>query len=545
MTSIPIPVARARPRSATKWVLAATLLAGTVGAGFFLTARLKPAAQGMSADAFYTVSPMEMQVSITKDGELAAVNNVDIVSPIEGQGTIKTIVAEGSSVKKGDVLITMDASEIEKRLKEAQVNVEKAESDLTAAKEALVIQVSKNKTDLASAEVALELARLDQEEYEKGKYPALVRESKKNMEMATITLRKKREELIQSKLLYTRGFVTASQVEEADLAVKTAENDQDKKTSDLNVLVTYTYQKETKDKKNKVAEAEGKLNQVKTENQSVLAQKDADARAKAQTLVIQKDQLEKAQKQFTACSIKAPGDGLVIYGSSVRESWWRDRPITAGAQVREQELLIRLPDTSGMKVQTKIPESMVSKIRADKDKKMPANVLITGVGRPVSGWVSKISVLADNSQRWWNPDLKEYPVEVTLDETPGSLKPGTSASVTIDIERLPRALCVPMGALYSVGKTTYVFRRDGADARPQVIKLGQMNSTHAQVVEGINEGDQVALLQAGQGRELLERAGIKVETILAPGATTKPVEKAGVPTEAKPTAAPAPAGAKG
>src|SRR5690348_15806081 len=50
---------------------------------------------------YYNVIPMDMDIRITKDGELAAINNIDIVCAVEGQTTITTIVDEGSYVKKG------------------------------------------------------------------------------------------------------------------------------------------------------------------------------------------------------------------------------------------------------------------------------------------------------------------------------------------------------------------------------------------------------------------------------------------------------------
>src|SRR4249919_2249211 len=57
-----------------------------------------PAAMGQ----FYTVVPMDFDVKINKDGELAALNNIDIICEVEGQTAIQTIVPEGSNVKKGD-----------------------------------------------------------------------------------------------------------------------------------------------------------------------------------------------------------------------------------------------------------------------------------------------------------------------------------------------------------------------------------------------------------------------------------------------------------
>jgi hypothetical protein len=64
--------------------------------------------------------------------------------------------------------------------------------------------------------------------------------------------------------------------------------------------------------------------------------------------------------------------------------------------------------------------------------------------------------------------------------------------------------------------------------KPRKVALGPVNETHAQLSNGIAAGEQVLLLEAGQGRELLEKAGIK---IAPPKASTQPAID---PTKAPP-----------
>ena len=45
--------------------------------------------------------------------------------------------------------------------------------------------------------------------------------------------------------------------------------------------------------------------------------------------------MDHMKEQFANCTIKAPGDGMVVYGSSGRSDWGRrDTPIQAGANIR-------------------------------------------------------------------------------------------------------------------------------------------------------------------------------------------------------------------
>src|SRR4051812_1378675 len=153
---------------------------------------------------------------------------------------------------------------------------------------------------------------------------------------------------------------------------------------------------------------------------------------------------------------------------------------------------------------------------------MTGAVETAGVPKPVKAKVTSVSVMADNSQRWWNPDARDYPVELTLDETPAGLKPGASAKAEIGVEKLTQVLAVPMNAIYSVGQDQYVFTKDLIDGvKPKKVTLGQSNDTHVQVKDGLAAGQDVLLLQVGQGRDLLEKAGIKatVAPTTRPGAT--------------------------
>ena len=122
---------------------------------------------------------------------------------------------------------------------------------------------------------------------------------------------------------------------------------------------------------------------------------------------------------------------MVIYGSTTDRN--AQNPIQEGAEVRERQLLIRLPDTSAMKAVVRIHESVVTKLKEGQR----ANIRIVGIPE-ASATIAKISVLADSSNRWWNPDLREYPIDLNLDATPANLKPGIGATVDITIDRLQR-----------------------------------------------------------------------------------------------------------
>src|SRR5215208_5512972 len=145
-----IPLRRRVP-----WVLATFVSLAMVGVAVVVVALMKGGGGGAALGDFYPVVPMDMDIVINKDCELQAVNNVEITCQVEGQNTILDIAKEGTFVHKGDIVCKIDSSEIETKIEAAQLDLQRAESDLTAAKEGKEIQESSNAANSEAAHVDL------------------------------------------------------------------------------------------------------------------------------------------------------------------------------------------------------------------------------------------------------------------------------------------------------------------------------------------------------------------------------------------------------
>src|SRR2546423_11320878 len=173
MTSIALP-GSVVGKKRLPWAVALFVSLAIVGVIWLVTTLSIHRGPAAVAGEFFTVAPMDLDVTISKDGELQAVNNVDIVSPVEGQSVILDIVKEGEYVKKGDVLVRIDSSDLKQKIETAQLALQQSESDLTAARESKEIQDSANTANLEAAQVDLTVARLDLLQYTEGDYPAIV-----------------------------------------------------------------------------------------------------------------------------------------------------------------------------------------------------------------------------------------------------------------------------------------------------------------------------------------------------------------------------------
>lgn len=494
------------------WTLAAPLAVAALAVAGYVA--LSPGGQPVSAGmAFVPVSARDLDVTVAKDGELQAVNNIDVISEVEGSTTIQTIVREGSSVRKGDVIVVLDSANIRQRIDDVTLEVQRAEADVVNSREMLEIQKSQNQTNLEAAQVQLENSRIDLQKYLEGDYPQQLAALTAALQMARINLANREQDFRQVQELAASGFLTPTDVKAREVDLIRARNDLADAENKLRNLETFDRQKQTVSLRTNLVQAEQRLVRVQRENAANETQRETDLAAKEQALSLKKRTLEKLHSQLEATTIEAPEDGMVVYASSGDRN--AQQQIQEGAQVRERQMLLRLPDTSHMKAVVRIQEAQVTRLREGQR----ALINVSGVPKQLTGTVTKISVLADSGGRWWSPDVKEYPVDIELDETPQGVKPGVGATAEIFVARLDNVLTVPISTIYSSGPRTFVFMKPAGDESPtpREIKLGLSSTTHIEVREGLKAGEEVLVLQAGQGRELLEKAGIRDESATTRG----------------------------
>lgn len=488
------------------WVYAiAAIVTLAIIVGIVLVATQSLGLTSAAPAAFKTVPVKQglFESRVVVRGDLQAVDNIEIVCEVEGSSTITQLAPEGSFAKKGDVLVVLDSSAIRQRLEDALIDWQRQKADVTTAEEMLEIQKSQNSANLEAAEVALQLAQIEMTKYVEGVYPGLLADAKMALEKAETGLKTTQDDLAQTRSLFAKGFVTATEIKTKELEVAAAQRDVTKAKSDMDLLVQYTHKADLATKRNALAQAEQKLERTKRENSANISQKSADLDAKRSQLDVIERRVARLREQVDACTVRAPADGLVVY----RNDSGRDSvQIQEGASVRERQTMLRLPDTSRMKVVLKINESQISGLAIGQF----ATVRLNSIPAPLMGTVAKISPIADSADRWMNPDRRDYPVDVVLDETPKGLKPGMSAQVSILTNRIENAVSIPVGALYTVGNERFAFEVNGETVTPVKVQIGMTNESDVQITSGLEPGKYVMLLESGQGKILLERAGIKI-----------------------------------
>lgn len=473
-----------------------TVIGGVVVALLFVAVR--PGKARTPEMAYHTVAQRDFLVSVIEGGALAATQELMVVCEMEGTPRILRIVPEGTTVKKGDLLVELDSSGIKERLDTQEVVVENARFALTKAKEDLDIQVLLNDANDKDAELTVEFALSDLEKYKLGDWP----QAKRVLE-ADITITKEEVQRAKDKLdwtgkLHTKGYATRSELEGDQLALKRQEIALEKGSEALRLSQKYDYPKKVRLLESGHEQSKLALLRIKQRSKSLLSAAQADLKARQNTLELQSGKLEETKMQLQLAKIFAPQDGLVVY-APVSSSL--GQPIEEGAVVRQKQPLIKLPDVSKMMVEIKIHESHVRQVKPGQ----PAFVTIDSMpDKQFNGVVKKIAPLPDSNSRYYSPNLKVYAAEVLIDEALADFKPGVSARAEIVVTNLHKVLTVPIQCVTShKGKQVCYVERDGKPVSVDVT-VGYHNDKFIEIRKGLNEGDRVMLspLSNGDGLDL-------------------------------------------
>jgi len=245
----------------------------------------------------------------------------------------------------------------------------------------------------------------------------------------------------------------------------------------------------------------------RTSNQ--IAQAEANLRTSQRALELTQEKLKELKQQLENSKIKAPQDGLVVYASS---SGFGDRGqtlIEEGAQVRQRQEIIKLPDVSQMIVEIRVHESHVLQIHPG----LEAYVTIDSIpDRRFRGRVTKVAVLPNSQDRWMNPNLKVYSTDVLIEEDLPDLKPGASARAEIIVTNLINALTVPLQAVTTVRGKQVCYVQEAAQLVPVPVTVGNFNDQFIEIRSGLKEGAQVALTPPAAPSEETDVSGPVLST---------------------------------
>ena len=287
-----------------------------------------------------------------------------------------------------------------------------------------------------------------------------------------------------------KGYVSQSNLEAARIAVNQKQLAYDVALKAVEVLKKYTLKRQTEEKVANATEFGKELDRVRRKAEAALIQAEADLKAATLTAEVERSKLQKLRDQIAACKMVAPQDGEVVYAnqSSTDRRGGSDQVLIAeGAQVRERQAIINIPDYSKMQVNARIHESRIGFVREGM------RVTVTTDATPgvvYNGSLFSISTVP-LSGAWPNRDLKEYAAVIRITdaiETVRKLKPGLTAEIQVQVDYIPSCLYVPVQAVITIGKKHFAFPIVNDVPSVREVTVGKTNDIDIEVITGLEEG---------------------------------------------------------
>lgn len=439
-----------------------------------------------SVSSFHRVERSPFTISLPTGGALEAVDRVTVRNLIPGRTEIISLVKEGTIVKKGDLLIELDAKGIEDQLSAAEIAYQQAVFAYSEQEERFEVLESDNALKLRDAELAVELAKQDHTKYHDGQWPQLKNKAETTISLATEELRRAQDRLAGTKKLAAKGYVNPTELVTDSLTVKRREIELAAAQEDRRLLLEFDHPRSIQQLELSLENATIKLDRTKKQNAMQIEKARLQLTSSKETLDLRKVKLEELRTSKDYTVIRAPKSGLVVYEKSED---FRSEPIAEGILVRERQPLISLPDVSQMKVVINVYENQVSLVKPGMRSFINLDAL---PDQRFLGEITNVASMPEPS-RDGNPNYRVYKAEVLVKDKLPDIKPGITARVDVLIAELQDVIKVPLQAVIGIGDRQFCFVRQGNKLTPVAVEVGLFDNDFVQITAGLNPGDLISL----------------------------------------------------
>ena len=434
-------------RSTLRAALTVALLAAAALAGAALWGR-----SSIDPALVATVGRGTLTATLTTSGTLKPIQSITYRSPLAGRETeIVELVAEGTRVREGDLLVRFDTTDLERDIARAKQEVAQARMDLVVA------EIEKKEAEAAVQGVA------------EGEGALAVDEAKTRLQLAQKKVERLRQEHDQLKPLLDNGFITREELKKTADELEQAEEDLALAKKRADVVIGLNHPRDTQHAALQLAQRESQL-----ENTRVKAL-ETDAR------------LQLLLAQLENCRVAARRPGLVVYEEFLNAN--PRRKVRVGDRVSASQGVITIPEVNRMLLEASVSEAEVHRVRAGQTAAIRVEAF---PGRMVSGTVGRVGTLARASAD--RPfDEKRFDLIIEVAPSDLELRPEMTARADITVGTRANVLLAPVNAVFDEKGATVVHVRRGGTTETRAVTVGEGNDTVAEILSGVAEGDELML----------------------------------------------------
>ena len=463
-------------------------------------AELEAAAK--QVDRTFVLKRGELVLGVNLPGTVSASKKHRVVPEANIRTTIVWIIEENSRIRKGDVLVRLDGTELENRIADGRIELENLEKEQALALEAQRLEDSTQAANHKAAE-----DRVIKADDSRRKYLRFERRQKReSLDLAIETARNKVDAAKDTYRNYKNNPETDSDEEkqkaykkkltDAQTAISNAENELINAENARRVWKLYDDPSKIKALDNEVDQAALNMEKVKVAIESSRARTRRQLNNYRLRIRRVSENLKQNEDFLAKMTIAAPADGIVIYGNPDRPGSNPD--IKPGMEVWRGMILMTIPEMSNMIVNVDLPEQFRSKV------KVGDRVIVSPDALPALkfyGEVEEIPTLPVNVIFWDSGSPKVYKSRVKFDKQSDLLVNGMSVQIEIVTNTLKDVLFVPVEAIFEDKERFFVYVQEPqGGSREADVVIGESNARFVEIKEGLRENDVIYLYRPYEGR---------------------------------------------
>lgn len=208
------------------------------------------------------------------------------------------------------------------------------------------------------------------------------------------------------------------------------------------------------------------------------------ARELVQKNFISQQALDEARENLAQSKARQEQDRVLLGKTEIRAPFGGLlglRQVSPGAYVQVGQDLVRLEDISALKLDFRIPEVYLAKLRLQQEVSIGVDAF---PGRQFAGRVYAFEPALDETTR-------TILVRAHIANPDGLLRPGMFARISLVLETRNNALLIPEQAIVPRGQESFVFRVADGKAVLAPVKTGQRRPGEVEIVSGLKPGDTV------------------------------------------------------
>ena len=429
-----------------------------------------------------TVSRGSLQATVSASGTIAAHAQVTVL--FQNSGQIKTVnVKAGDPVRAGQVMASLDTTDVEVAVALAQAGLDMAQARLaTAKKEPLPSEIKAAEAALASAQAGLRAAQSKTAHL--GDQLTIEQANVDNVAKRLSDAQGTYSNLVETLPSGARGrgapYVPPAGQEWSSqkASLDNAQIDYQVAVANYNLAAANVNDSSVQQAAAQVSSAQANLDSLK----NTPAPK--DVQVAELSLKQAQISLDQAKANMIKSHLIAPFDGVVA-----------DLNIQVGQQSSASAQPVILVDLSRLEAQVNVGETDLPRVKVGQSVQVTFDALL---GQTFTATVVEIAFVGTTTQ-----GVVNYPVTVALDppdtaaaqSASKQIRPGMTANVTIVVEQRDNILLVPNRAVKTSGKQKIVTVIKDGQPTPANVTLGMSSDTQSEVTSGLNEGDVVQVQQ--------------------------------------------------